>query len=92
VTIVNGQILKDFRDYPWNQSHFIEDGIRASHLMQAGYQHVNTYSPGFNFDPTWWPGVSGQDATFEAVATAVRPALEKVQVLPRRVPVGCGLV
>jgi hypothetical protein len=82
----------DFRDYPGNQSHFIEDGIRAGHLMRAGYHHVNAYFPWVNFDPTWWPGVSGPDATFEAVATAVRPALEKVQVLPRRVPVGCGLV
>jgi hypothetical protein len=76
VTIVSGKISKDFRDYPRNQSNFIEDGIRASHLMRAGYQHVNAYFPWFNFDPTWWPGVSGLDATFEAVATAVRPATE----------------
>jgi hypothetical protein len=29
---------------------------------------------------------------FEAVATAVRPVLEKVDVLPRRIPVGLDLV
>jgi len=56
--------------------------------MQAGYQHVNAYFPWFNFDPPWWPGVSDPDATCEAVATVVRLALEKVHVLPRRVPVG----
>jgi len=60
--------------------------------MEAGYQHVNAYFPWFNFDPAWWPGVSGPDATFKAVATTVRPALKEVQLLPRRVPVGCGLV
>jgi hypothetical protein len=61
-------------------------------LIQAGYQHVNAYFPWFNFDPAWWPGVSGPGATFEAVATAVRPAIEKVHVVERQVPVGLKVV
>jgi hypothetical protein len=52
VTIVKGQMAKDFQDLPGNRSHFREGGIRAGHLMWAGYQHVNAYFPWFNFDPT----------------------------------------
>lgn len=61
-------------------------------LMQAGYQHVNAYYPWFHFDPNWWSEDSSPDTVFEAVATAVRPALEKAHVVARRVPIGLELV
>jgi hypothetical protein len=60
--------------------------------MRIGYQHVNAYFPWFNFDPTWWPGCKRPGRHVRTRCDSGSPALEKVQVLPRRVPVGCGLV
>jgi hypothetical protein len=52
----------------------------------------DAYFPWFNFDTARLPGASGPDVTFEAVATAVRPAIEKAHVVARRVPVGLDVV